>query len=446
MRPACPLCSARAFLGHWLRFVAAIVGAVALINATVDPYGLYRFVTLTGFNRIKPEAENSARLVKAYALEHMRPRALIVGNSRVEVGLDPRAPAWPTQDRPVYNLGLPGTGPYIELRYLQDALAVHRPKLVVLGVDFMDFLVNPDAKASFPPPRGHYERRLLVNYNGTPNRARYLQQAQDTAATLFSLNALTASAKTLVAQWQAYPANMTRRGFNPMADYAGFVHASGHYPLFLQRDTENMKDYVNGPKGLTLGRTGTSPAFEALWQMIELCRVHHIKLVLIIYPYHAHLLETFKATGLWPQFEAWKKRVVDMVALDARMHPSQQAFALWDFSGYNRLTDEAIPPEGSTRPMRWYWESGHFKKALGNLMLDRIFGRRPPFPLPNGFGVRLGPRNIDSRLAAIRLSQRRYEATHAQDVAEIARLARAASSGTRPGATMTAGHFTPFIF
>ena len=41
----------------------------------------------------------------------------------------------------------------------------------------------------------------------------------------------------------------------------------------------------------------------------------------------------------------------------------------------------------------WYWESGHFKAALGERMLERIFGAADAQSQPAGFGFRLNAAN-----------------------------------------------------
>ena len=74
----------------------------------------------------------------------------------------------------------------------------------------------------------------------------------------------------------------------------------------------------------------------------------------------------------------------------------ESPYPLWDFSGYNSLTTEDVPPDGdSETQMKWYWESSHYKKELGDLVLDRIFDyHHPERIVPDDFGVLLTPKNI----------------------------------------------------
>ena len=46
---------------------------------------------------------------------------------------------------------------------------------------------------------------------------------------------------------------------------------------------------------------------------------------------------------------------------------------LLDFSGYNEFTTEPVPKEGDLRTeMHWFWESGHYKSALGDETIDAV--------------------------------------------------------------------------
>jgi len=53
--------------------------------------------------------------------------------------------------------------------------------------------------------------------------------------------------------------------------------------------------------------------------------------------------------------------------------------------------------------MRWYWEAGHFKKQLGDLVLDRILGEALPAEASD-FGIDLVPGTVETRIAGCRVS------------------------------------------
>src|SRR5205823_3536266 len=101
-------------------------------------------------------------------------------------------------------------------------------------------------------------------------------------------------------------------------------------------------------------------------------------------------------------------------------------FPIWDFSGYNSITGEDVPPVQDVKTrMHYYYESSHYTPATGDSVLDRIFGLKPnERSLPDNFGVLLTSRNIDAHLANIRYAREHYRQTHPEDVAEIEAIAR----------------------
>ena len=73
--------------------------------------------------------------------------------------------------------------------------------------------------------------------------------------------------------------------------------------------------------------------------------------------------------------------------------------------------------------MRWYRESSHFRRVLGNRVLDRVFGRPDDGACP-GLGQRLEATTLTAALAAQRASLRLWAETHAADASEIEALAK----------------------
>jgi len=77
-----------------------------------------------------------------------------------------------------------------------------------------------------------------------------------------------------------------------------------------------------------------------------------------------------------------------------------------------------------------YWESSHIRKRLGDLMLARVFGspsQQAAVLLPDDFGRRLTPANVDSNMVRIREEGVRYRYSHPFEVDEVEREAELAS-------------------
>jgi hypothetical protein len=402
-----------------LTFISCAIGLVlsAALNFAVDPYGVHRWIDRAGFNRLKPKSEFHSQMVKPYRVLEVRPKTLLLGNSRVEVGINPESPQWPAALRPVYNMALPGTGVATSLRSLQHANSNSKVDLVVMGVDFFDFLSSdPEAASSPGKPKeaSEFDKRLLVNTDGARNQQRWLQVVRDRLGEIFSLNTLADSIYTIATQRLPDQADLTALGFNPLHEYRRFVQLDGYEVLFRQVETEYLRNYLRTHLILYDKGTTSSDALDRLRDLIALCRASNIRLILYVYPYHAHMLENYRISGMWPLFEEWKRVLVRIVE-ESAAQPGSGTVELWDFSGYNEFTSEPVPGSSEKgRAMRWYWEAGHYKQELGEVVLARILGGGGVAGLPPAdFGVRLNGRNIDSQLEAIRNGQRQYaEARH----------------------------------
>ena len=103
---------------------------------------------------------------------------------------------------------------------------------------------------------------------------------------------------------------------------------------------------------------------------------------------------------------------------------------LWDFSGFAPYADENVPPLGdTTTEMQWYWESGHFKSSLGEVLLARIFKIEPQHP---EWGLMLKAGSLDEHLQRQRAARDQYEIVHTREVAGLAGLAVAAGQTSGP--------------
>lgn len=374
------------FLAH--AFVIFLGGAILLMIfvALVDPYRIYRIVDKTGFNAIKPPPERFREELKLTAARASHANAFIAGNSRAEIGFDPEYAGSLAPGKAFYNLALSGTAISTTRREL-DYLRAHgrKPVVMVLGVDFLDFLVAPSVhlEAAHVPPPVHPADRL-----------------QWRIETLFSLASVMDSIRTLRIQHMQDPESMTALGFNPLMEYKRFAREQGYYALFQQRAVENAKMYVNKPRALTVH--GRAPGLEDLRAIVNAAVSDKSDLHVVIYPYHAQILAMFEQAGLWPLYDEWKTMLSDEIA-KANRHVSGNKLRLWDFSGYSRFHCEHIPGRDEKTETAWYWEAGHFKPQLGNMMLKQIFVSSQYGADDESFGFLLTPDTInDNRIRIAR--------------------------------------------
>lgn len=336
---------------RWLAFtlLAGCLLAMAFV-VVIDPYGLYHVVQRPGMNEVKPSPTRYRNEIKLAAMRHLNAEQILVGNSRIEVGFDPESA---TLGPRAFNLGLAGTGAITavgQLEYLRGEGI--KPKRLIAGLEFMDALLQPGQR---------------------PSKAMRIPQPSPELAwrfdTVFSLSSLKDALTTLAIQRDGEAETMTGHGFNPLKQYEKFARVDGYYKIFQQRAEESARAAVRKAAGQLDG----GAVREELRAMLDAAARDNpgVDVHLVIYAYHAQMLAMFEQSGLWPRFEQWKDILIEEVAAARLRHP-QARIALHDFSGYGYFNCESIPGPGERRSTKWYWEAGHLKSSLGEVMMQRM--------------------------------------------------------------------------
>jgi hypothetical protein len=249
------------------------------------------------------------------------------------------------------------------------------PKTIFLGVEFFDFL-------------GGSARQPLPSLETHPPPER---DTKFYAESVFSISGLNDSITTLLLQHSRYPATLTDHGFNPLFNYIPEVERSGHYVLFRQRAEENIRNWARKPLRIRAQDGGPSDDEVTVDAILAKAAQGGSTMYIIIYPYHAEIRLMIERLGMGQLFSDWKRIVVGLAEKSAAQGGQVQ---VWDFSGISPETLEGIPEKGDrTIHLAHYWEAGHFKKELGDLIIDRLLGKQ------SDFGIKLDSGNIDSWLA-----------------------------------------------
>ncbi len=341
-----------------------------LLNAAVDPYGVINSPELPGVNQLKPEQFNHVRLFKAIDVIRNEPKTILLGSSRTDLGLNPNHPVLKPGNSG-YNLALVGPNMYEVKRYFDHALT-NQPdlKTVVIGLDF--FMFN-ELKTNAPD-----FKESLINQETIP--------LQEVINSTLSLNALNASKSTLSSSIKSkayflYDANGRRFVYNnkpkkPLPEgfqdmLKGLMTSEGYYKEYQLSDS----------------------FLDDFQYIVETCKEKGIDLKVFISPSHATQWESLRITGLWPVFEEWKRQLVEITPV-------------WDFSGYNSITTEAIREQ-----MTNYWDSSHYREEVGDLILNRLFSYQSQ-TVPEDFGVIITPENVESHIGKIRNERNSWAETN----------------------------------
>lgn len=409
------------YLKWFIGLTCLILSAVATVNWVVDPYDIFGQQRTAGLNASKPAADTRVRVSKPLRVSAVRPGILILGNSRPEMGLDPSYACWPSNNLPIYNLAMPGAGLYLSLRNFQHALADGRIETLVLGLDFLFFLHD---NAELDPYDWHGvddgNEHLKVSEDGLPNGYFRLYQWQLKFKALFSLQAAMDAIRTFLSQGNPYAATVNRDGHNPGRQFLEIANQEGQEVLFLNKNREVAK-LLGAPKVLFQGdrRNRWSRSFETLRRMLDIASSHGVRVILYINPRHADFLSLIDISGKWGLMEDWKR---EMTLLATRY-----GVELWDFHGFDRYSTPR-PPARLGELLEGYWEPGHYRSALGNRIVDTIFGdlcRQGDASLASH---RLRPDGIEHHLETLRGQLVDHAAQHAGSVDALKALFRKANS------------------
>ncbi len=388
-------------------FVALLCAALAGFNALIDPYGYFDPPKISGVNELPLGFNHRPLLAKSLAVSELRPATIILGNSRAEAAYDPQHPAITL--RPAYNLAIGGAGLAMLHRYFLETLAAGGLRKVILALDLtmfdpaanaadasLDTVLITDATGKPAGDTRKWRRLVFILLSGTTSSDSwwsYTHQRKPVA--IYSRSGLREEAYDI--------AQVAREGGPRRAS----LRAESSFLAGTLRDVESEK--FRASYGATLAE---------LQEIVDLGARHGIQLKLIINPIHARQNYALAAAGLWPLYENWKR---DLVSAAQR---SPELVSLWDFSGVSSCTAENLPPDANAASvMRWYRESSHFRRVLGNRVLDQVFGRPDDGACP-GLGQRLEPATLAAALAAQRAALRHWVETHAADAAEIEGLAK----------------------
>jgi len=398
--------------------------ATAAANVVIDPYGLYRLVDVRGFNKYKPEKYPRVRLMKAFALEDVKPRAIVLGTSRSHIAIRMTHPAWAAAAIPRYNLAFDGATTHEMYAYLLHTQAIQPLKQVVIGLDTWQLGtapsgVRPDFDPTLLEEPGHW--------------AAHLRSALSRLRVAFSLDGALASLRTARGQdvdaqdWFADDGQRLGDIFFHRSDDGFSAEGQGSYFAAVDREEAGFKLDMGPPMRPRPGSVTPPPdlsSLEYVQKIVAFCRENGIDLRIFITPAHAHQNELSIATGEWSKVENGKRALVHMLAEDAAKSAAEP-FPLWDFSGYSSVTTESVPAPGERREMTFYWDSSHFKEEVGDWVLDRLFGddhSAATKTIPDDFGVRLTANTIEAELDKIRADRNAYLLSNARDVAEIRAL------------------------
>ena len=377
----------RFFLRIWLVGLVGLVFLAGEVNLLVDPYDVFGTPRVPGVSAFKPAAKNHALLAKTYQIARAHPVTVVIGSSSTHIGIDAYGPQWPAAMQPVYNYGIPGGyATSTSLRTLQQAVSAGGVKNAVIFLDFQNFFVPQ----GYGTGQSEEELRYRVLLDGTPNPQRPVQIANDMFLSLVTMGALVDSIGTVVSQDNPSLLNLAPDGSSTEADFINAARSDGMHALFAQKNEYEADRAVRLRQSMA-GWNGPLPNLDIIASIIDYAHAHDVRLTIVLSPRHADALEIYWRAGLWARVEQLKTELAAMTAAAGDV-------TLWDFMDYSTFNTEGVPAAGDRRrPTSWFWESTHYKKQLGEVMIERMFGADAP-----AFGTRLTIDTVAARNAEVR--------------------------------------------
>jgi hypothetical protein len=382
-----------------------LVGVFAF-NAIVDPLVLTPWdVRIAGFNATKSEQGGWDPLFKYYQTIYRSPDVVLLGSSRIEQGVDPgdQSLAW---SRSPYNLGVIGANMEMIDHYWRHALRwSDRLDTVIVGLDFFAF------NAGRPVWKGFDKELLDRAYFPLDEFGAMLISRRHTrlsGATMRDNLSGSTTHEFEFDEWGAVrprPNEAKSHVGDPLTEES--PDAAGR-----RRFAATLRHFIGNP-ALYGCFALSDEAFERLSSLVAESRRRGVRVVLFTSPSHASLNETLEAFGLWPIWEAWKRRLAGIAPF-------------WDFATYSSVTTEPV-----TAGRRYYYEPAHYTFDVGRLMLSRMFGGGKHDAAD--FGVLVTSETVEQHLEAVRRERDSWLAANPDFATDVKSwLAGAESCRTSP--------------
>lgn len=291
--------------------------------------------TITGSFDKKPEAANRVRTFKKYQASYKGYEVLIVGNSRVEMGLDPSSQFFANQE--VYNVGVPGLSVNAQIAYANNVIQTNPISTIFIGVDFVDFisLKAPQSKP-YEFPDNAYEDYLSAT---------------------FSLDALNASIATVFNQSQN-ASTRTIQGFNPANDYIPILKNEGQRVLTQQKLTSLSKQLSGAKFYKEEMMSAEDSSLITLKKALSNWRASGQEVIVFINPYQDLYYEQLAMEKLSRDFEIWRDTIKEVA--------TNTTGNFFDFTDLGKSHSKLLDDKGE---LAYFWEPAHYKKELGEKML-----------------------------------------------------------------------------
>lgn len=388
---------------YFKRFIAGaplIALLLVSLNILIDPLDIFRVIKIKNLNLYKTAYSSYARLAKPMQIEMLQPNRLALGSSRVFLGIPMDQDSWSAGTG--YNAGMNGATIKTVADLFEHAAEVSDVEDVLISTDLFMFNVNQ-----------LYDYPNKLAHDGESGKEKIIRAASLFGEALFSPDISMAALETMRKQSEKHNKFLATGQTNPEYERQKSLR-DGYTSRFMQFEDSLVRIAWSRCRDnqFPFAKDGKS-SFDELDRILRIASKKKIRVRLFISPIHARSFEVMDAAGFWDEFEQMKVQLVAHAENAQKLDPALD-IQVWDFSGYNSITSEAIP-EDPTQAMSWYYDSSHFTDMVGRMILDNIYLATPQQKI----GSRITTGNIDSHLQKIRNEQQNYRQQNQQQFFEI---------------------------
>lgn len=341
-------------------FTVTLLSGIASFNYFINPYLIFDVPRIEGLNSIKADINSHVRMAKTYHPLNKIITTLLVGNSRIEMGINPNNKCFSPN---TYNLGIPGASIETQVAYALNILRQKaETKQIIMSIDFVDFLSEKGRPVRTNLGYGG-QNSLRYFIDGEKNQNYWIHQLKDKYKALLTLDATSSSLKTIMLQ-QSSSANRTQQGFNPAKELARATEIEGPYRVF--EHTVNMLERTLYNKSYPEAFFSENVNYIALQEVVDYAKANSIELIFYISPLHDSFYKIIKDAELNEDLDRWKNDV------NRFMTTNKLSDHFYDFSILSGKTDEAYPLKHQKAPLSWFWEPAHFNQTLGDSIIESM--------------------------------------------------------------------------
>ncbi|MAD16336.1 MAG: hypothetical protein CL579_09705 [Alteromonadaceae bacterium] len=327
------------------------------INYFIDPFRLFHefpaTTALSGFERQG----------KSWQVSMLTPEVVILGNSRNQFGFDIGL----VQKEQSFNYSIPGADFSEIKRQFDHLMYVNQPRKLFVVVD--EICTNGRPNPSLISATFTNEQEFI---NANVAHLRYL----------LSIKTLQKSIQSLLGKQ-----NYDRYGRKINFDF-GVANGRTISQRVNIKEKKRLKNVKNASPFCD------SSQFEAL--LLQAYQ-SEVEVALIINPVHVRYIQiSSQLEGHDDSLFSMKKQLVEInTAIASEQH--QKPYPIYDFNLINEYTTEIFDMRNDTESIYW-WESSHYKKALGDVMINWI--ATPKNARQSSIGVELNKSNINKNIAS----------------------------------------------